>query len=336
MNIRKKNKTLLVDGNALLKTAYFGAKNRMTNSGLYMFMTIIRKLILNNSFDKVVIFWDGQYSGKLKYELYPLYKANRNRNFINPTLDDREMWIQKERIKEYCEDLFIRQYQDDVVEADDCIGYYCANKLTNEVITICSNDRDFCQLLNDDVSIYLLDKKIILTNKNYNKYFNHYYKNARLVKIIEGCTSDNIFGILGVQETTLLDLFPNLKSKEMSLNELLIEAKQMVLTNKSSALQNIIEGKTKNSEFSGEQLYDILNKIINLSEPLITEEAKQVVLDLINLPLDPEGRHYKNVLKKMINDGFINQIPGGHDGYVDYIKPFIFLTKKEKIRYEKV
>ena len=59
----------------------------------------------------------------------------------------------------------------------------------------------------------------------------------------------------------------------------------------------IIEGKTKGKHKGN--VYEINKTIIDLHQPLLTDEAKEEVLNLVNLPLNPEGRNHKNVLKMM-------------------------------------
>ena len=97
-------------------------------------------------------------------------------------------------------------------------------------------------------------------------------------------------------------------------------------------LDNIINGKTKGVHRG--PLYEINTKIIDLSNPLLTEEASESVLNLVKLPLDPEGRDHKNVLKMMLDDGIMYVIPGGENGYINFMEPFIKLIKKEKLNFK--
>ena len=84
---KKVTHTLLVDGDAILKTSYYGAKNMYYNGthigGLYQFVTTLRKVINENIVDKVYVFWDGAFSGKLRYHILPEYKANRGKDYEN-------------------------------------------------------------------------------------------------------------------------------------------------------------------------------------------------------------------------------------------------------------
>ena len=156
-----------------------------------------------------------------------------------------------------------------------------------------------------------------------------------LVKIIEGCKSDYIKGVDGVTENTLLKYFPQIKEREVTLDEIIESSKKIQEERKTPlvVLSNIIEGKTRGTHKG--PLYEINKKIIDLNEPLLTEEATDSVNNLINLPIDPQGRDTKNVLKMMIEDGVMYALPGGENGYLNFMEPFIRLAKKEKINYKK-
>ena len=109
---RKSNifqKTLIVDGDSLIKTAYHGAKNLYHKDthigGIFQFLTMVRKLVNEYKFDKVYVFWDGQFSGRLRYEIYEDYKSNRDKDFYtDQPPSEIELYLQKERVKFYCEE----------------------------------------------------------------------------------------------------------------------------------------------------------------------------------------------------------------------------------------
>ena len=126
--------TLLVDGNALFKLGLYGAKGEYNHKGqhiggVYLFLTILRKLLSENIYHRVYVFWDGKYSGKLRYQIYKDYKSSRGKDYEHGThpIDESEI-TQRSMIWNYLEELFIRQLQHEVVESDDFIAYYCLNK----------------------------------------------------------------------------------------------------------------------------------------------------------------------------------------------------------------
>ena len=329
----KRKTTLVVDGNVLLKRSHSGAKHLFYKGehigGLYQFYTTLRKLVLEFKVDKIVVMWDGERGGTLRLTHYPEYKGNR------PEYFDESFERQKIKVQVYAEDLFIRQYVHPDCESDDLMAYYCLNKKRNEDVIIYTNDRDLCQMITDEVSIYLADKKQLVGIGNYKWHFKHHYTNAGTIKIIEGCKSDFIKGISLVTEDTLLGFFPELKESTVTIEEIKSKSKQILEERGKplKSLQNIIDGVSKGSHRG--DFYEVNDKIINLKKPLLTGEAKEGVLSLIELPIDPEGRDYKNVLKMMLEDGIMNNIPGGHDGYVYWMEPFMKLIKKEKLKFKK-
>lgn len=333
---RKKTKfnlTCIVDGTALLKVAYHGASGLYNSKGthiggLYQFFTILRKVVKEHNVDNIVVFWDGKFSGKLRHNIYPEYKQNRKKDYREGLKDiDFELEYQKIRIRQYLEELSIKQFEDEIVEADDCIAYYVLNRKEDEKILICTGDRDLCQLMDDNTSIYLLDRKRVYTIENYDEYFDYNIRNLKLIKIIVGDTSDNIKGIDGIGEDTLLKLFPELKERECSLDEIIDKAKilQSEKKNKSKRLQNIIEGNTVGIQ--GNMVYEINNKLINLSTPLLSEKCLVDLYTFIETSLDPEGREIKNLLNMMMDDEFLKEIPGNAEAFIEYLRPFLRLKK---------
>jgi len=332
---KKYTHTLLVDGDSLLKTAYHGAKNLYYKDthigGIFQFLTMLRKCLNEHRYDRVFVFWDGLFSGRLRYDIYKEYKANRDKDFYNSTdPSDPDLYIQKERVSQYCEELFIRQFKDEIIEADDSIAYYCSQIKDNEKVVIVTNDRDMLQLINDRVATYVINLRKIITTKNYSEYFTHHYSNIKLLKIISGDNSDNIKGIKGVSEKTLIKYFPEFTLQPLTLVEIFskIELIQNKRKTRLKTLDNIINKVTVGIQ--GKDIFEVNEKIINLKKPLLTESAKIELDELFETPIDPEDRTTKNVIKMMLEDGLTMAIPGGRDGYISFLQPFLRIIKKEK------
>lgn len=333
--------TLLIDGNALFKVGYHGALKEVNwkgekIGGIYQFITVLRKLLNEDLYHKVYVFWDGPLSGKLRYEVYSDYKISRGKCYLTGVKSKEEDPFyrhQQLKVKKYLEDLFVRQFEDEVCEGDDLIAYYCLNKQPNEKITICTNDRDICQLVDDDIRIYLCNsnKKLFLTKENFFEVFGYHYSNVKLIKVITGDSADDIKGIKGVQEKTLLSNFPELKTKGMDLDEILEKAKEIQeerLKNKKKPLegiQNIIEGRTDGIQ--GNDIYKINNAIIDLKKPFVTIDCAETMDEYMLLPLNPEGRDMKNVYQYIKEDGIGRLI--GTNNLADYLLPFKKISERE-------
>lgn len=336
-----KRNALVIDGNALLKFGFHGAKNEYNHfgehiGGLYQFLTILRKLLDSGIYHSVFVFWDGPLSGKLRYNIYKNYKSNRDKNFETGTFSqDKDLVREKKLIWNYLEQLCIRQLEDYVVESDDMIAYFCKNHSNIYDITICTLDRDLSQLINKNVQIYFCDLKEIVTLENYNEFFPHHQSNSLLIKILAGDDSDCIKGVKGVKETLLLKLFPMLKERPVTLIEILEEAKrirQERIDNKKpplQAIENIIEARTDGIQ--GNKLYEINNRIMNLKNPMMSESAIEKFEDMTLLPIDPEGRSVKNIYTKMKQNG-LDRLINEHQ-WEKYMLPFKKIINKEKDYY---
>jgi 5'-3' exonuclease len=155
-------------------------------------------------------------------------------------------------------------------------------------------------------------------------------------KILAGDKSDNIDGIYYLGEKTLMKIFPELFDSEVKIADILKKAETLLKEDKDNkALQNLLSGKTKSGIY-GEEYFFINEKIINLSNPIITDEAKELVELYYKESLDPDGRGYKNFIKMMMEDGFFKFLPKGDDAWVNFVKPFLKLTRKEKRNHKQI
>ena len=329
-------KTLLVDGNNLVKIGFHGVKDYYHNGkhigALWHFVNTIRRFIDEQNFDKVVVMWDGDDNSSARKLIYPQYKEQRRDRDNEYKLDS--FTEQKERIKQYLEECYIRQINVDNNEADDLIAYYCQIS-DNEQKTIYSGDKDLTQLISDKVSVYYPRTKETyqLGSKIKCDIYEFPHQNIKTYKILSGDKSDNIDGISGLGEKTLIKFFPELLEKPVTITDILQKAENLLKENKNNkTLQNLISGKTK-SGVHGEEFFIINEKIINLSNPLITDDAKELVELYYRETLDPDGRGHRNLIKMMMEDGFFKYLPKGDDAWVNFVRPFMKLTRKEKRNY---
>ena len=330
-------KTLLVDGNNLLKIGFYGVKEYYHKGehigGIYHFLNTLRRFIEEQNFDKVVVFWDGDSNSSARKLIYPKYKENRTSTETDQKKES--FYKQKERIKQYLEEMFVRQVEVNNNESDDLIAYYCQIS-DDEQKTIFSSDRDLTQLISEKVSVYSPQQKRTYKVgdmiKNKELEFPHY--NIKTTKILCGDTSDNIDGIRLLGEKTLVKLFPEILENPTSFNDILTKAELLLKEDKENvALKNLLSGKTKDGIY-GEEFFQINEKIIDLSNPLITDEGKTIVQDFYKETLDPDGRGYKNLIKMMMEDGLFKYLPKVDDAWVEFLRPILKLTRKEKKKFK--
>ena len=325
-------KTLLVDGDNLFKIGFHGAKDVYNDGahvgGVFHFVNILRKFLEEHNHDKVVVFWDGDSNSSIRKSIYPQYKANRRQD-MNEYKYESYLY-QKSRVKQYLEEVFVRQVEMVNNEADDLIAYYC--KISkNENIIIFSADKDLTQLISERVTIYSPITKQYFKNGDMisiNKVDIPHY-NVLLTKIFTGDKSDNINGIEGLGEKTLIKFFPQVQEKPCTVEEILDCARNIPQKKPIKTLVNLLTGKTKSSIF-GEEFYTTNKKIVDLTNPLITDDGKDLVSQILTDSIDPTDRGYKNLMRMMMEDGLFKYLPKNDEAWVNFLTPFMKLTRKEK------
>ena len=361
--------TLLIDGSNLLEVSSRG-DDRLSGSGkptggIFQFFLQLKMLLRKGNFRYVYVFWDGNQSGLLRYKLNSDYKANRDKEFedeeelsdymkaVNAKINGMKQYFskkedptklaqikkqkeifhwQREVIIDCLEELFVRQCMCDKTEADDFIGYYVTHKKSNERIVICSNDRDLTQLIAEDVIVYVQSLKDFLTVKNYTKIEGINYQNVVLKKVLCGDASDNIKGIKGFGEKTLLNNFDEITKRKVTLNEVIEKAKNI---NEERAklkkkplkwAENIVNRVTEGVQ--GSEIYEINEKIIDLKKPLMTDEAVEMIENIMYTPIDPEDRTLENLYRILLE----NDVEDLRDEtkFSNFFNEFLYLIDKEK------
>jgi 5'-3' exonuclease len=296
--------------------------------GVFHFVNILRKFLEEHNHDKVVVFWDGDSNSSVRKSLYPQYKANRRLD-MNEYKYESYLY-QQSRVKQYLEEIFVRQVEIINNEADDLIAYYCKIAMDEKII-IFSADKDLTQLISENVTIYSpITKEYFKNGDNIviNKVNIPHY-NVLLTKVFTGDKSDNIDGIEGLGEKTLIKFFPQVQHKPCTIQELLDNARNIPQNKPIKVLNNILTGKTKLS-ILGEEFYTTNKKIVDLTNPLITEDGKELVTQILNDTIDPTDRGYKNLMRMMMEDGLFKYLPKNDEAWVSFLTPFMKLTRKEK------
>jgi 5'-3' exonuclease len=326
-------------------------------------LRIIGNILKKKDFDYCIASYDGNGSGVLRYNYYEDYKANRDKHYenhqVNKTdydkyidsfvkkvlsnkknksnkeIEDELFEKQKYIIQSILEELCVRQYEFDNVEGDDIIAYYVKNKRENERVVIFSSDRDLTQLISDTVIVYDPVKKDFITSKNSIKELGITHENILLEKIICGDTSDNIKGVKGVGQQTLIKYFPEIVEHKTDLKTIIERSKELLEERKHNkqkplkSLENIVNVVTDGCQ--GDKLYEINRKIIDLSEPLLTEEAVKELDNVLYAPIDTDDRDAKTAYK-IINDNRMFDLID-ETKFGDVLAPYGRIILMEKKRY---
>jgi 5'-3' exonuclease len=325
---------LLVDGDNLLTIGFYGAKNVFYKGthigGIYHFLNTLRRAFEEYHLDKIVVFWDGFEGSQNRKKIYIHYKENR-RTRLRTEEEINSYQYQRERIKQYLEELFVRQGEYEYCETDDNIAYYTQNS-PNENKIIYSSDGDLTQLVSKNTQIYNPSHRK-LYKQNDTIVYEHeeiLIENVKMVKMMCGDASDNIAGIKGMGVKKFISIFPELKTEQISVQQVKERGELLFEQNKHNKLvANLLTGVTKYGVF-GEEFFDVNNRIVSLETPFLTDEAVENIKLLINEDLDPEGRSYKNTMKMMMEDGLFNVLPKADDIWINFLNPFLRLARKEK------
>lgn len=365
---KKSFNTLLIDGSNILELSSLGDNTVSSNGkpigGIFQTFLQLKLLLKKGNFRYVYVFWDGQRSGQLRVNQCVSYKANRDKEFDDANLSDymkevnrrvdymykrfvknedpvklQEKQKQKEIfywqrgiIMQMLEELFVRQCVCDETEADDFIGYYVSNKKPHEKIVIVSNDRDLTQLISNDVIIYVQSLKQFINTKNHTDIMGYNYQNVVLKKILCGDSSDNIKGIKGFGEKTLFNNFEEIKKRKVTLDEVIQKAKEINekrISEKKKPLkwaENIVNRVTDGCQ--GDKIYEINEKIIDLKNPLMSEEAKEMLDNIMYAPIDPTDRNMENLYNIIVKydiDPLKDPTTFGN-----FFSEFMYLIDKEK------
>jgi DNA polymerase I len=277
---------LLVDGDNLLTIGFYGVKNMFYKGthigGIYHFLNTLRKSFETYHLDKIVVFWDGLEGSATRRKIYVHYKENR-RQRVRSEEELNSYQYQRERIKQYLEELYVRQGEFEYCETDDCIAYYTQNSL-NENKIVYSSDGDLTQLVSENTQIFNPSHQK-LYKQNDSIVYDHeeiLIENVKLVKMLCGDSSDNIAGIKGMGVKRFLSLFPELRTESISVQQVKERSELLFEQDKHNKLiTNLLTGVTKHGVF-GEEFFDVNNRIVSLDEPFLTDDAKENIDLLIN------------------------------------------------------
>ena len=235
-------KILLLDGNGLIFRAYFATATRMSTNqngtptnALYLFSSIIMRLIEKRDFDDILVALDSP-GKKFRHQEYAGYKANRKEV-------PYELKQQFAPIKEFLNLCNIKTLEIEGYEADDVIGTISAHAKEHNVhLQVYTGDRDLLQLINANTTVNMMKKGLSEVEEFNEEHLKEVYglKPRQIidVKSLMGDTSDNIPGVKGVGEKTAFDLiykYESLNNIYEHIEEIKGKLKEKLLNDKQMA-----------------------------------------------------------------------------------------------------
>ena len=280
----KHSKVLLIDGlNLFLRNFavmnYVNEKN-VHIGGLVGFLRSLAYYINTIQPTSVYVVFDGEGSATNRKNLLPEYKSNRNISrmtnwevFKNLEEEQESKEDQIIRLTHYLRCLPIHTIAIDKVEADDIIAYI-SNKVAEKSNThsyIVSSDKDFLQLVNDQITVYRPMEKRFYTPNDIMQKFGILPENFIIRKTLLGDNSDRIPGVKGLGPKKFDKLFPQLSTDILSLEDIL-----EVSTEKYK--DNIIYSRIAFEAQNLKKFYTIMD----LQNPLLDDVEKKYLDDILD------------------------------------------------------
>tara|TARA_R110000772_G_scaffold191903_2_gene302873 strand:+ start:3614 stop:4651 length:1038 start_codon:yes stop_codon:yes gene_type:complete len=282
--IVQSKRVLLIDGlNLFFRN--FAMMNMINPDGVHIgglggFFRSLGAMIKKIEPTEVYVVFDGAGSSNNRKNLLPEYKSGRNLQrvtnwevFEDQGEENDSKVDQIVRIIQYLKTLPVRTVSIDKVEADDIIAHYCQTlpKKKEDKVFIISSDKDFLQLINENVIVYRPMEKKYYTSETIKEKYKMSPSNFIIQKTLLGDNSDKIRGVKGLGDKGLLKKFPELSERDLTLDD----------------VYNICESKFKDHVVYARIVQNIEEleknyKVMDLSNPMIDENDKKYLNKVAN------------------------------------------------------
>ena len=191
---------MLIDGSSLIFRAFFALPNLTNNdgvmtNGVYGFLTMYQNAFDRYKPDSVLVAFDRS-SKTFRHEEFEDYKATRDKM-------PSELGYQFGILKDILDSMKVSYTDLEGYEADDIVGTYAKMGQEDDYeVVIITGDRDYLQLVDDHITVYLTKKGISdMVEYNLNTIKEEYgLTPSQLIDVkgLEGDKSDNIPGVDGI------------------------------------------------------------------------------------------------------------------------------------------
>ncbi len=303
-----KKTVMLIDGSSLIFRAFFALPNLSNNdgvmtNGVYGFLTMYRNAFDKYKPDYVLVAFDRS-SKTFRNDEYKDYKANRDKT-------PNELSYQFGILKDVLDSMGVKYTDLDGFEADDIVGTYARMaKEAGDRAVLITGDRDYLQLVDDDILVYLTKKGVSDTVEYTVEKIEEEYgitpKQLIDVKGLMGDKSDNIPGVDGIGEKRALEFIRKYGSIE----------------NLYDNLDDISGKKTKENLENGEAVAYMSKKI----GTIVTHAPVEFEYDDLALG-EPDIAGLREKFSKLNFNKFLEELDGG--GPETASKEFTFKTSKD-------
>ncbi len=283
--VKTGERVLLIDGlNLFFRN--FAMLNMVNPDGVHIgglggFFRSLGALIRQTQPTSVYVVFDGAGSSNNRKNLLPEYKSGRNLQritnwevFGNLEEEDDAKIDQIVRIIQYLKTLPVKTISIDKVEADDIIAYLSRVVIKDEKdkVFIVSSDKDFLQLINDNVSVYRPMERAYYTSEVVMEKFNVLSSNFIIYKTLMGDSSDKISGVKGLGQKKIFKLFPELSERTITLSDIL-------KISEDKYKENVIYSRIVMHFEELEKNY----KVMDLANPFLDEKDKEYINKFVSL-----------------------------------------------------
>lgn len=188
-------KRLIIDGNNLVHRTFWVAKNQPVydeHFHIHLFLTSVKNYIAKYQPNVTYCAWDekADYQVNKRKALLESYKGNRDHE------RNKEVHTKNYIIKQMLSHLGINSVCPYAYEADDVIAIFC-NKYKEDQKVIVTVDRDLCQLIDENTTVFDPIRKVDFTLQNFEEKLKCKKKDFLTIKALQGDKSDNVPGIKG-------------------------------------------------------------------------------------------------------------------------------------------
>lgn len=303
---KNENRILIVDGlNLFLRN--FAVLNYINPQGTHIgglsgFLRSLGSLVKQIQPTSIYIVFDGIGSSLNRKNLIPEYKSGRKNNRVNANIfdhidDENESKAdQIGRLIEYLQCLPVKIISIDKVEADDIIAFLSVESTKNKETRsfIVSSDKDFLQLVDDNITFYAAMEKEFYTPKKVKEKYGIHPHNFLTYKTLMGDGSDKIPGVKGLGLKKLPKMFPQLcEDKICTLEDIFNIAKDNYEKHDIYCRVIMDFEKLKNNR-----------KVMDLGNPMLDDLEKEFILDTVKKA--PYKLNIAEFLKLYHQDGLGN------------------------------
>lgn len=318
---------LIIDGTNLFVRCFCAYPTLNTDGhtigGAFGFLESMFSFVKTYNINKVIVVFDGQGGSVRRKKMYKGYKSGKHKGLkLNRLTEsktestDKESERQIRRLIEYLNNLPVVQIIMDGVEADDVISILVNSSELDDYKYkfIMSSDKDYLQLVSENIQVYNPTKKIMYSPKKVVEEFGIIPENFVYYKAFIGDRSDNIPSFGSIGEKNIIKFFPEIRNTKIEdLDFFYNRAKDLISEGKKyKGLDNLI------SDFDKLELNYKLIQLHNVDVSYHTKSAiGRILQDFV-----PSSYDYE-FMQMFAFDGLfsrINDFDSWHRNFVNRLK----------------